>query len=313
MRFTRIGPYLLALLMLFSCEKRPDHVISDKKMISIMADMEMGEAYVQTHGINGNSEEAKKRVVSYILKKNGVSRADFDASIEWYGRNIDKYSELYAKVDQELARREKKMSGSGESESNVNDLWPYSRHIAMSRLASSDNVAFSLPRDEESKGEKITWRVHFNTIPTGNIMLGVNYADGSAGYVSRSTTGQRNIDISFQSDTSRRVSNIFGNLRITDRSGANIWIDSITLRTEPFDSVQYYRINSQRFFPRPAKRASKIATDTAKSVSEAARTIDAMESRARQGENAARGKTVNLQSTESSRQNAPRTTHPRER
>lgn len=305
-----VGLCLMSMLALFSCEKRPGHVVSDKKMISIMADMEMGEAYIQTHGINGNSEEAKERVVDYILQKNGITRVDFDSTLAWYGRNIDKYGELYAKVDQELARREKKMSGSGEAESEVNDLWPYSRHITLSALSNSDNVAFLLARDEESKGEKITWRLHFNTIPSGNIMLGVNYADGSSGYVSRSTSGQRNIDISFQSDTARVVNSIFGNLRLTDKSNANVWIDSISLRSEPFDSVQYYRINSQRLFAKPTARSTPAGKDSLNGEETITLHTDAMEDRGRMGHRRASRK---LQSTEISPHEAARIRHPRER
>ena len=242
--------------VLTACSDRPENVASDKEMVKIMTDMELAEAYIQTHGATMSGSESRERIVEYVLRKHNMSREDFDSTLSWYGRHIDKYDELYAKVDRELAERGKKMSGDIQ-DMNSTDLWPYSRHIFISSLSSSDNMTFSLtPSEELQKGDVLKWRLHPDASVSGSVTLGVVYKNGMTYYVNQPLMGAQSCELKLQTDTALEIKKIFGNLRTADRSGI-VKIDSITLQTSPFDSMEYYRINTLRKFPGPQRKIFK--------------------------------------------------------
>lgn len=88
----------------------------------------------------------------------------------------------------------------------------------------------------------------------GMAMLGVEYDNGTKGYFTRTISNSRRLKLSFQTDTARTVTRIFGNLLLRDESVMPLWIDSIYLSALPFDSMEYYKIHSQRTFRDPVQR-----------------------------------------------------------
>lgn len=255
-----IAPVIFSLTVLFSCEKRPKKVTSDAKMVAIMADMEMAQAYIQSKGYKNRSTDNNDRILLYILEKNGMSREEFDSTMSWYGRNIDKYDELYSKVDKELAKRESKISGNA-IEALSNDLWPYTRHLIISSKSSTDNLSFSISDPEIDKGMKLTWKFHLNIPSDGTVLLGVKYSDGVAGYLSQTLSGN-NIEIGLQTDSAKIVKSVFGNLHLNSNRSF-VGIDSLSLSAVPFDSTSYYRINSVRKYSGPrSKKILKIQKDS---------------------------------------------------
>jgi len=255
---------LASVAILSGCSDRPENVASDKKMVKIMTDMELAEAYIQSHGASVSSPETKERIIAYVLEKNKISREEFDSTMSWYGRHIDKYDDLYAKVDRELARRGEKMSGDIQ-EVNSTDLWPYSRHIFISPKSSSGNISFSFPpSDDLIKGDVLKWKLHPDLSIAGNATLGVTYENGMTNYTNQAFTGSRNYELSLQTDTALEIKKIFGNIRVTNRQNI-IKIDSIMLNSVPFDSLEYYRINMLKKYPGPQRKMIKpvvLSTDS---------------------------------------------------
>lgn len=230
-------------------------------MVKLMADMEMAEAYLTSKGATENTPENRDRIINYLLEKNGLSREEYDSTINWYGRHFDKYDEMYAKVDKELSSRGKKVSGKAE-EVVTTDLWPYARRAEITPLSSSDNITFRLIPEANEKGSKIDWKLNFHSALSCNGMLGVTYEDGDSFYVTKSFSGSGNFELNFQTDTGKVVKNVFGNLRITDLSSP-VRVDSIRLEAIPYDSTEYYRIYSQRKYRGPIpKRKMETVNDT---------------------------------------------------
>ena len=242
-------------IILSSCSDRPENVPSDSKMVNIMADIEMAQAYIQNKGYRNNTQENRERILEYVLEKNGMTRADFDSTLSWYGRHIDKYDDLYVKVDKELARRESKISGNN-METLSNDLWPYSRHLVISSKSSNDNLVFNLPGNELGKGDFLTWKFRMNTPADGNAIFGVRYSNGRVSYVNQSLNGD-NIEITLQTDTALAVKEIFGNLRVK-MVRSFVGLDSLTLTSAPFDSTLYYRIHSVRNYYGPKSKRKSV-------------------------------------------------------
>lgn len=252
---------LLAGVATTGCIRRPEGVQTDKKMAPVVADLELAEAYVnKTHG----NDSVKEALVSYIIRKHGLTREEFETTMDWYGRNVDKYYELTDLVEKELALRKREVSGGRSLEIESTDLWPYSRMMVLSPLSGSNALEFSVPTVDVAPGEKVRFRLRLPDRADFTAILGVEYDDGSKGFVHRILNGTKKIDITYQTDTALTVSRIFGNMITGPDSEGMVWMDSISLGTLPFDSLDYYNIHSQRRYLEPKKRRKpkKLESDS---------------------------------------------------
>ncbi|MDE6339568.1 MAG: DUF4296 domain-containing protein [Muribaculaceae bacterium] len=250
-------PFMLlaVVIALSGCNKRPKGVLSDKEMVQLIADMEVAEVYIQQSNQSFYNDSSKDKAVQWVLNKRGINKADFDSTITWYGKNIDVYYDLYAKVDAELAKREKKATGeSGDIVISGSDLWPYSKHIVLSELSNSNSVKFSILTDEVEKGDRLNLKMRTKGLQNGSVLIGVDYETGPTSYASHNHNGNNRIDISLQTDSARVVKRIYGYVRAKDSKQMPVWLDSIALERLPIDSTQYYRIFSQRKSYAPVKK-----------------------------------------------------------
>lgn len=237
---------VVALLLGAGCDKRPKGVLSDDEMVGLIADMQIAEVYMQQHNSGYYNDSIRDSAVQWALDKHGLSKADFDSTMTWYGRNIDDYLNLFGKVDAELAKRQNRAIGETEKNLVSTDLWPYSRHILISENAPSNGLAFSLPLNDIPKGERITWKMRLKGLSSGNVLLGVDYDNGMSSYTYQTQNGNSKIDLTLQTDTAYNVKRVFGYMRTKEDHSLPIWIDSIALQQLPLDSTEYYRIHSQR-------------------------------------------------------------------
>lgn len=237
---------VLTLLLGAGCNKRPRGVLSDDEMVGLIADMQIAELYMQQHNSGYYNDSIRDSAVQWALDKHGLSKADFDSTMTWYGRNIDDYLNLFGKVDAELAKRQNRAIGETEKNLVSTDLWPYSRHILISENAPSNGLAFSLPLNDIPKGERITWKMRLKGLSSGNVLLGVDYDNGMSSYTYQTQNGNSKIDLTLQTDTAYNVKRVFGYIRTKEDHSLPIWIDSIALQQLPLDSTEYYRIHSQR-------------------------------------------------------------------
>lgn len=90
------------LLVLFACSskpKRPEGVLPKEKMIEVMVDFQLAEAsilYQQNH--QQNVGFYTYYYYDTILKKHGISRADFRKSIDWYKNHLEEIDDIYGEV-----------------------------------------------------------------------------------------------------------------------------------------------------------------------------------------------------------------------
>lgn len=220
--------------------------MSDDEMVGLIADMQIAEVYMQQHNSGYYNDSIRDSAVQWALDKHGLSKADFDSTMTWYGRNIDDYLNLFGKVDAELAKRQNRAIGETEKNLVSTDLWPYSRHILISENAPSNGLAFSLPLNDIPKGERITWKMRLKGLSSGSVLLGVDYDNGMSSYTYQTQNGNSKIDLTLQTDTAYNVKRVFGYMRTKEDHSLPIWIDSIALQQLPLDSTEYYRIHSQR-------------------------------------------------------------------
>lgn len=89
-----------SILLLTACEV-PLGVASKKEMAKILADVHLAEATVgQKYSYNDNS--TKRAYFESVFAKHGITRDDFNASLEWYARHPRVFTEVYADVVRRL-------------------------------------------------------------------------------------------------------------------------------------------------------------------------------------------------------------------
>ena len=100
--------FLSVSLFLFSCEDPlPEKVLSKDKMVNILKDLHLGEAYVNAnYSYNDSSRYLYKKFEDSTYKAYGTDAVTFDSSMAYYGRNIKQLDEIYALVVDSLSLKE---------------------------------------------------------------------------------------------------------------------------------------------------------------------------------------------------------------
>lgn len=265
------GVMILSALLLCGCSKRPKCVLSEKKMVSLMVDMQLAEAYSNTTGLSRYGNNERDSLGRGVLSAHGVTQEELDSTLAWYGRNMDDYTELYLKVDKEITSRRKKLMNEGDKDRDINSadmLWPYQTHGVLSSLGNSDAWILSIESPELSRGDVLEWTMRMSESAAFNGVLGVEYSDGTSDAMSQMFSGKQKHEIRIQTDTGKFVSRIYGSLRLKDDGRKPIFVDSLMLRRLPFDSIEYNKHRSMRHYGVPERIKPKVEEkDTVKNDS----------------------------------------------
>lgn len=260
--------FLMAGMLLVGCSNRPKDIIDEKKMVEIMADLQITEAYERNGKagpeINGNNRELLGRGV---LMAHGVTVEEMDSTLAWYGKNMDEYSKLYKKVDERLAKMQQKyaiQAGVSESDGPSTDLWPYGRQLVLDPNQLTDGIMVSIPIPDLELGDKLTWKLRTKGSSSRRMILGVDYEDGRMELVENTNNGMDPwMEISLQTDTLNKVDRIFAIMN-AEYSTPRAFIDSIQLLHYPFNIEEYHKSGYQRKIAPPSRKAVKLESDSVK-------------------------------------------------
>lgn len=104
----RLLPVLLLIIVLFSCNRIPRrYIIPPKKMVNVLVDI---------HLADGMADENMRHSSGFVLdsaslygsvfKKYGVTRAQFDSTMNYYSEHPDDLQKMYNQVTARLKRLE---------------------------------------------------------------------------------------------------------------------------------------------------------------------------------------------------------------
>lgn len=223
---------------LLSCGGRPSNVLPEDKMVDLMVDMELTEAYVNTQ--HGASSKERIELGERVLKTHGISEETLDTTLAWYGRNMDLYTKLFEKVDKEIEKRRKQYTEiPGEKPKEPDNLWPYNTHLTISPISGSEALTFVVTNPDVKKGD-ILELSYFLPNPTAmKGTFGIEYTNGTGEAVVVNHPSKNKAQFTLQTDTAKEISRIFGIMSIKDSSVLPLYIDSIMIKAEPIDSINY--------------------------------------------------------------------------
>lgn len=243
---------LLLTLSTLSCQRTPKGVLDTDDMAELMADIHIGESVVDNEYIKYDSDSVRKALKQAILERHGVTQADFDTSLVWYGHHLDKYIEVYEQTSEILQKRLDMAGAVGGSSEGVAvagdsvDVWTGARRFEIGPNTPSNIVTFSLKHDANWKnGDSYTWRVKLHNMPAmAQWSINAEYSDGSTEVLSTMFAGEGWHEITFFADSTRQATRIFGDLTLTPGPGRRVYADSVELirnRLIPSLYMQRYR------------------------------------------------------------------------
>ena len=106
----RLNKYIFVLILyslfftLLGC--RPRGIMHSGKMRDVLVDLHKTDALLQMAGQQNIPIEEKNLYYAQVLKKHGITQAQFDSSIVWYTAHPQLFDKIYPKVMAELKDEE---------------------------------------------------------------------------------------------------------------------------------------------------------------------------------------------------------------
>ena len=113
-----ISLLLMLALSLLSCDRTPGGVMSVNAMADLIADMQLAEAYMESHAGEFDSDSSKQVLKQSVFKKHGITQQEYDSSLVWYAHNMEDYVKAYDKAVGKLKSRYDKLDKDGKGNSN---------------------------------------------------------------------------------------------------------------------------------------------------------------------------------------------------
>ena len=234
--------FLIIICLSVSCSRVPKDVISEKKMRKVLYDMQMAEAMVSVEFEQYRTTDAKQKLYDAVFDKYGITQAQYDSSLIWYGENMDLYMSIYNLVLKDIQKnidllgdvRQDPLSGEASAKDTL-DIWIQNNSFVFTHGASFAQLDFNIkPQIPYSQGS--IYKLSFNiwgvlpsmrdkpsvklSVVQGDTILNVNREIPTDGY---QETTLKTLD-------ARQVNRIFGYVFINNAEKFHrIYLDDIQL------------------------------------------------------------------------------------
>lgn len=235
---------IISILLLFTgCRKQPEGVLSDKEMENLLVDIHKTEAVITLNHNRYPSDDKKRAMREAVFIRHNTTQEQFDYSLEWYGKNINLYMNIYDKVIERLKKENEEvkklialedaqiLTQAGDSV----DIWKQQRYHIFNADKAENILSFSINTDENFKqNDRFVLRFHVINTPHNGakahayIAIRHNRQKIHYNFADVSNDGWNTLTI--QSDTASNLSELYGYIAMSPRKDHHImYIDSIEL------------------------------------------------------------------------------------
>lgn len=228
------------------CKRTPEGVLPQEKMAELIADIHVGESVAEATPGSFPNDSTKRALRQAIYARHGLTPEQAEASLRWYGYNMERYIEVYDRAIEILNERMRDAellagtSGSNPASTPQNnltlegdsvDVWNGITFRPFSSELLSNVIPFSMLHD-------INWEkgdiYYLRSKLTGNsgpvvFTVAIDYDDGSKETFSNRMIGDGWHDVSFGLDTVRTARQIYGTISYQVPDGETAYIDSVSL------------------------------------------------------------------------------------
>ena len=255
----------IVALSLAGCSSRPEGVIEQSTMVDLMADMHKAEAVIDMNSSAFSNDSLKKAMRQSVMMKHGVTQAQFDTTLVWYGHHAKEYDEMYedvlAKLNEEAQElsdvkgpvlREglaqvKRYPSAGDSA----DVWSKRRVWVISNSGADENtILFDFKtQSDNKKGDRYNLSFKFSNSSNNDleVFLGADYADGSLSYMYRDSGLEGINRYVLQGDSTKEIRRVFGYIKASPHGSDVCFIDSLQLLRTRLNTSQYATFGKQQW------------------------------------------------------------------
>lgn len=240
-RLTLCGPLWLILFCLAACSKVPDGILSEKEMQRVVKDMMIAQSMTSGDSKSYPNNETKLALYEGVFRKYGITRAQYDSSLVWYGRNLDIYMKVYERV---LADLDKDIKALGDVQADAGpvsnrdsvNIWPRRPYLILHPEGLFNGVVFdSRPETSYSSGSIFALGMQVWGLPKGmrhlpEIRLSADQGDTTI-TVNERIGRDGYHEIWLKTLPTKRVKRVYGYIRLDNSASdyAKIYIDSLSL------------------------------------------------------------------------------------
>lgn len=262
---------LFMMCLCAACSRVPDHVIPPEQMARLMADLRTADAVLTYNPQQYRADSSRRALKQAVFDRNGVTQAQFDTSLVWYGHNIGRYQDVTERSIEILQGRLADMSALAASAQVLSvagdsvDVWPGSHSYVFTQRSPSDYLTFNLEADRNwERGDTYTWYVKFVTVPaSARWNITAEYEDGAVETISTVITGSNPSRqmLAFMTDSTRTARSVSGWLHIEPDGHKPVYIDSVSLTRGRLSERVPARHYMQRMVePRKSKSEPDVVT-----------------------------------------------------
>lgn len=235
---------LIINTLFIACDHTPDYILKEKQMEDLLVDIHKSEALIETEYEKFNTSEKKEALRESVFRKHNTNKAQFDTSLMWYGRNLEKYVDIYGKVIERLRTQEKQVSGlitdnNSQPLSRPGDsinIWRRDNFFIFEPHAGRQVFTFEINSDENTREQDIfVLKLKFGMLPKQHIdypkvILALKQQNDSIRFTSTDIRHDGPVSLMITSDKGTKASRIFGSVIVpSEPSWATMYIDSISL------------------------------------------------------------------------------------
>ncbi len=225
-------------ILVVACNRVPDGVIKPEAMARLMADIRVAEAVVNVNGSDYRNRATREALRKAVMERHGVTEAEFDSSLVWYGHNLGRYQDVTDRSIEILEER-LEIAGSKATAAAMSvagdsvDVWEKPRIYTFNEKSPTRYLTFSMETDRNwESGDVYTWRARFVVPPEkAEWAITAHYDDGAVemlqSTVKSSAPGKQ--EITFFTDSTRRADYISGWMLIEQSGHRPVVLDSVSL------------------------------------------------------------------------------------
>lgn len=177
-------------LLLSACDGRPRGVLNESNMTKILVDMHKTEALLSEKGLSYSRYSSKAPYYNFVLKKYGITQAQFDSSLVWYTKNPKKFGRIYDDVTVRLTKFQKEIKGGKYHAVDTLELakikvnvWSKRTKYILTKDSARTHLDFDFPNQGFMYGDTYILKFLLRIAPEDSsirqrVILRINYANG---------------------------------------------------------------------------------------------------------------------------------------
>lgn len=228
---------VLSVVLMFSCKPQtPDTVIQPDEFENILYDFHLADAMAEDENTGQTDSYTMALNRMAVLKKHGISQADFDSSLVYYVRHADRLHKIYEDLSKRFSDEALSLGASAndlsrygnlKSERDTSNLWSGATSYVLTAVTPYNVITFNITADSTyHKGDKIIFSFDTDFIyqsgsREGKALLAVEYKNDSISSKTVSITSNSNYSIMVDDGNRLGIKSIRGFIYLHDSDKAN--------------------------------------------------------------------------------------------